>query len=79
MSKVGTCGGPIEEGQGLEERYAMANPTALVNDVAHEGRGDGMDGRDIGEVEGERRDGEVRGWRGRVRVWVGVFAVVLFD
>lgn len=78
-SEVGEGGGPVEEREGLEERYAMTDPTASVDDMADEGRRDGMDCGDSGEVEGQRWDGVARGRRGGVWVWVWVFAVVVFD
>lgn len=48
----------------------MADPTAFLDDVADDGRGDGVDGGDLREVVGESRDRVVKVW---------VFAVVVFD
>ena len=48
----------------------MADPTAFLDDAADDGRGDGVDGGDLREVEGES-------WDRVVKVWV--FAVVVFD
>lgn len=55
----------------------MADTTASLDDAAHNGGGDGMDGGDLVEVVGEVGDGVVGVWRSVVRVWV--FAVVVFD
>lgn len=54
----------------------MADAAAFLDDAADEGSGEGFCGSGGGEVEGERWDGEVGAG---VRVWVGVFAVVVFD
>lgn len=54
----------------------MADAAAFLDDAADEGGGEGFCGGGGGEVEGERWDGEVGA---RVRVWVRVFAVVVFD
>lgn len=71
--------GPVEERQGLEEGDTVADTTASLDDAAHEGRGNGMDGGDLGEVMGETGDGVAGVWRSVVRVRVWVFAVVVFD
>lgn len=50
--------------------------------MADDGGGDRMGGGDLGEVEGERGDCEIRVWgriRIRIRARVRVFAVVVFD
>lgn len=58
----------------------MADAAAFLDDAADEGSGEGFCGSGGGEVEGERWDGEVGARaRARARVWVGVFAVVVFD
>ena len=45
--------GLVEEQQGLEERDVVANPTAFLDDMVDNGRGDGMNGGDLREVKGE--------------------------
>lgn len=48
--------------------------------MADDGGGDRMGGGDLGEVEGERGDCEIRVWgRIKIRARVRVFAVVVFD
>lgn len=71
--------GPVEEGEGLEDRDAVADSTAFLDHAADDGGGQGMDGGDLGEVEGERGDCEVGVGRGGVGIGAWVFAVVEFD
>lgn len=56
----------------------MAGPTTFVNDVAYKIGREGMGRIELGEMEGEGGDGEIRG-EIRVRVRVRVIAVVSFD
>jgi hypothetical protein len=55
----------------------MADTTASLDDAAHYGGGDGMDGGNLVEVVGQAGDGIVGVWRSVVRVWI--FTVVVFD
>lgn len=71
--------GPVEEGKGLEDRDAVSYPTAFLDHAADDARGEGVDGRDLGEVERERGDCEVRVRRRGVGVGAWVFPVVPFD
>ena len=43
----------VEERQGLEERDVVADPTAFLDDMVDDGRGDGMNGGDLREVKGK--------------------------
>lgn len=54
----------------------MAGPTTFVNDVAYKIGREGMGRIELGEMEGEGGDGEIRG---EIRVRVRVIAVVSFD
>lgn len=54
----------------------MAGPTTFVNDVAYKIGRERMGRIELGEMEGEGGDGEIRG---EIRVRVRVIAVVSFD
>lgn len=56
----------------------MTDGGAFFDYAADNGGGEGLVVGDVGKVEGERRDGEVRRERGDDRVGVRVLAVVVF-
>ena len=56
----------------MEERDVVADPTAFLNDMVDNERGDGMNGGDLREVKGESAWVGGDGWSKRELEWAWV-------